>query len=95
MSKLANKLPTADEVRTARVRKGPTGACDVYGDGDLTDWAAVERLRLATSWASAQRAVDETLNVKALDENKFRYHWRRKCWHWTEEQKAVALEDIA
>lgn len=95
MSKLANNLPTADEITAQRVRKGPTGACDTYGAGDLEDWAAVERLRLATNWATAQRSVDQTLDVKPLDEGKFRYHWRRKCWHWTEDQRQVQLEDIA
>jgi hypothetical protein len=95
MSKLASALPTADTVEAERIRKGPSGACDVYGPGDMEDWAAVERLRLGTTWAEAQRHVDATLNVRPIDEHKFRYHWRRKCWHWTPEQRQVQLEELA
>lgn len=95
MSKLATSLPTADSIQSDRVRRGPTGACDVYGDGDLEDWAAVERLRTETSWALAQREVDATLKVKSIDEDKFRYHWRRKCWHWSPDQRRVPLQDLA
>lgn len=90
MSKLATKLPTAEAIAT-RVRRGPSGACDIYGDGDLEDWRAVEKLRRDTCWADAQRAVDETLDVAAIDTDKFRYHWRRRCWHWTQEQRQAEL----
>jgi hypothetical protein len=90
MSKLAQQLPTAETI-TTRTRRGPSGACDVYGDGDLDDCRAVDKLRRSTTWATAQRAVDETLGVRPIDENKFRYHWRRKCWHWTEEQRQVEM----
>jgi hypothetical protein len=90
MSALAKKLPaTVDE----RVRRGPSGVCDVYGDGDLDDWRAVERLRLNASWAAAHRTVDDTLGITApIDVDKFRYHWRRRCWHWTQEQRNATLE---
>lgn len=95
MAKLAATLPTADQIGI-RVRRGPSGACDVYGDGDLEDWAAVEKLRRQTSWAVAQQAVDDTLHVtRPINGDKFRYHWRRRCWHWTEDQRRVALEDVA
>ena len=92
MSKLAN-LPTADEVTAkSRVRRGPTGACDIYGDGDLDDWRQVERLRLGTSWAEAQREVDTVLGIsRPIDGDKFRYHWRRRCWHWTEDERRTEL----
>ena len=93
MSKLASSLPTAETVAT-RVRKGPTGECDIYGPGDLDDWRAVERLRLATCWVDAHKAVDETLGTEApISTDKFRYHWRRRCWHWTESQRRVGLDD--
>lgn len=92
MSKLATALPTAETLAAIRRRRGPSGACDIYGDGDLEDWLAVEKLRQATTWADAQRAVDQTLKVTAIDEGKFRYHWRLKCWHWTEEQRIAASE---
>jgi hypothetical protein len=90
MSKLATKLPSAEAIGT-RIRRGPSGACDIYGDGDLDDWRAVERLRIDTCWADAQRAVDETLGIKPIDFDKFRYHWRRSCWHWTQEQRQAEL----
>jgi hypothetical protein len=96
MSKLATKLPSADEIAATRVRKGPTGACDIYGDGDLDDWRAVEKLRLETSWSDAQRAVDETLGLhRSIDSDKFRYHWRRRCWHWTTDQRSADLKPAA
>lgn len=96
MSALASALPTPIEAATTRIRKGPSGACDVYGDGDLEDWAAVERLRQApNTWDVAQRHVDLALGITSIDANKFRYHWRRKCWHWTPEQRRVQLEDLA
>ena len=89
MSKLATALPSADEI-SSRVRRGPNGACDIYGDGDLDDWRAVENLRRQTSWTEAQKAVDSTLGLtRPIDVDKFRYHWRRKCWHWTVEQRQV------
>lgn len=96
MSKLAN-LPSPEQVkaRGQRERRGPAGACDIYGEGDLDDWARVERLRLETSWAQAQDEVDALLVEEPIDGDKFRYHWRRKCWHWTEQQRRVLLEDIA
>ena len=97
MSKLAAALPKPDELDGPRRRKGPTGACDIYGDGDLEDWAAVERLRLApNTWEIAQEHVDSALGITGtLDNDRFRYHWRRKCWHWTPEQRRVKLEDIS
>ena len=93
MSALAKRLPQPSD---ARVRRGPNGACDIYGDGDLEDWAAVERLRLSPgTWALAQHHVDQTLGIQSMDEHKFRYHWGRKCWHWSPEQRAVKLADLA
>ncbi len=94
MSRLATQLPSAEAVAT-RVRRGPSGACDIYGDGDLDDWRAVERLRLGTCWTDAHRAVDETLEIrKQIDTDKFRYHWLRKCWHWTPEQRRAQLDEL-
>lgn len=90
MSQLAKKLPAPETVAT-RIRRGPTGECDIYGDGDLEDWRAVQNLRRQTSWAIAQRAVDEALGLsKRIDNDKFRRHFRMKCWHWTQDQRDVA-----
>jgi hypothetical protein len=74
MSALAKKLPKS--VVAPRVRKGPSGECDIYGEGDLDDWRAVDRLRRQTSWAVAHKTVDETLGITAgIDQDKFRYHF--------------------
>lgn len=94
MSKLASTLPTADKVQRTVVRKGPNGACDVYGDGDLDDWQAVERLRKQTSWQDAQNAVDATLGVKGVKNDDFRYHWRGNCRHWTVDQKQAIRKGL-
>lgn len=95
MSRLAAQLPTPTEVTANRHRRGPQGACDIYGPGDLEDWAAVERLRLAHDWATAHREVDDLLGVTTpIDGDKFRYHWRRKCFHWTEDQRRIPLDQI-
>lgn len=93
MSALAKKLAIVEI--DSRIRRGPSGACDVYGEGDLEDWAEVERLRTSSSWAEAQVSVDAGEPWKPIDTDKFRYHWRRRCWHWTTEQRSVRLEDIA
>lgn len=90
MSQLAKKLPTPEAVAT-RIRRGPSGACDIYGPGDLDDWAAVQSLRRGTSWAVTHRAVDEALGINTpIDQDKFRYHFRMRCWHWTPEQRREA-----
>ena len=92
MSKLAAMLPTPDQIERERSRPGRSGACDVYGDGDIDDWRAVERIRLTAAWVTAQRTVDATLGIEPVDPDKFRYHWRRKCWHWTTEQRNAPLD---
>lgn len=87
MSKLAAKLPDAGELAD-RIRRGPTGECDIYGDGDIEDWTAVQMLRLRKSWAVAHREVDKAERTKTpIEPHAFRYHWGGKCWHWTPAQK--------
>ena len=91
MSLLAGKLPSADEVRTQK-SKGPKGACEAYKDCDIDDWREVEVLRRQTSWADAQRAVDKQLGIKDfIKVDHFRYHFSRKCGHWTEAQRRESL----
>ena len=89
MSRLARSLAETDVKLAERVRKGPLGECGkVYPPGDLEDWAEVERIRHLprSSWREAQRVVDENLGVTApIDNDKFRYHWRRKCFCWPPE----------
>ena len=86
MSQLAQSLADITAANAARTRKGPPGACQGRYPADLDDWAEVERIRLATSWVEAQRVVDAQLGLSTpLHNDKFRYHWRRKCWCWTDE----------
>lgn len=72
---------------TNPVRRGPANQCfPLYGDGKIEDWQAVEDLRSqGHDWRNVQWIVDGILNVdKPLILDKFRYHWRRKCFCWTE-----------
>ena len=77
--KLANIIVTDQPTR-----RGPLSECEgVYGPGNLEDWEAVEALRLRTSWVIAQKYVDETLGItSSIRNDRFRYHWRRKCSCW-------------
>jgi hypothetical protein len=86
MSSLAQSLQSVDPVMVERVRKGPTGVCQGIYPADLEDWEQVERLRRATSWREAQRVVDSQLGVAPpVPNDKFRYHWRRRCWCWPDD----------
>ena len=83
MSKLAASLSGLNPTVTERVRKGPQGACHGQYPIDMDDWAEVERIRLETSWREAQRVVDAQLGLsEPLNNDKFRYHWRRRCQCW-------------
>ena len=85
MSALAQKL--ADAPTPGTVRRGPANQClPLYGAGDLEDWEAVENLRQqGHDWRSVQTIVDQQLDIdKPLVLDKFRYHWRRKCFCWAE-----------
>ena len=90
MSKLATDLPSPAEVTIVRTKRGPTGACAVYGPGDKVDWIAVDTLRRAKEWKIARASVHEQLGIKppSPDTDRFRYHWRGKCSCWTPELKA-------
>ena len=88
MSALAQALSGVTP-EAQRVRRGPIGECaKVYPEGDLEDWLEVERLRSLpnSSWREAQRIVDEQLGVeRPIDNDKFRYHWRRRCFCWPDD----------
>jgi hypothetical protein len=87
MSKLAATIANAD-VPAPRTRRGPSADCDVYGPGDLEDYDAVDDLRRRTSWAHAHAEVDKAAGIERRFVNdKFRYHWRMRCGHWTDEQR--------
>ena len=67
------------------IRRGPQGECHgKYPGCDLEDWQEVERLRAHPSnWREAQRVVDRAFNVaEPIPNDKFRYHWRRRCFCW-------------
>jgi hypothetical protein len=87
MSNLAKSLESVEPVIVERVKKGPTALCSgVYPAEDLEDWAEVQRLRTSTTWLSAQRIVDQHLGItKNIPNDKFRYHWRRRCQCWPDE----------
>ena len=90
MSRFA-AIPTPKPVE--RVRKGPSGVCHgVYPPAtDLDDWAEVERLRKAPSnWREAQVVVDGMLGItEPIPNDKFRYHWRRKCFCWPDDLRLL------
>jgi hypothetical protein len=89
MSALASSLPAPSDIAATRIRRGPTGACAVYGPGDKEDWIAVDALRREHSWQTARAIVHEQLNLGALpDQDKFRYHWRGRCACWSDDLKA-------
>lgn len=89
MSKLAGKL-TAAESSGQRVRFGPPNVCSGVYDADLEDAQAIDefRRRPNESWATAQAMFDQLAGVTAnIRNDKFRYHWRRKCWCWPDDQR--------
>lgn len=86
MSSLASKLAAAP-LTTAKSRRGPVAACDIYGPGDLDDYEQVNNRRQLTSWSETQATVDEIRGVRSIHLDKFRYHFSAKCGHWTDEQR--------
>lgn len=96
MSKLAQKIATvrpADLPPRQTWRRGPVNQCyRLYGAGDLEDWEAIEVLRQGSlearplQWREVQREVDKGLGItRPLQIDKFRYHWKRKCYCWPED----------
>lgn len=85
MSKLARKIATAS-ILLEPSRKGPPNCCfPLYGAGDLEDWQAIEGLRAqGLDWRSVQVQVDELAGIEQgrLPLEKFKYHWRRRCFCW-------------
>ena len=87
MSGIASKL-TATPQRSERIRRGPSNVCGPIYAPDLDDAAAIEefRTRPGESWATAQAQYDQLAGVtKAITNDKFRYHWRRRCFCWPDE----------
>ena len=87
MSKLAKKIDSTP-IAPAPVRRGPANQCfALYGAGDLEDWEAVEGLRKqGHDWRQVQTHIDDLASVeKSLPLEKFRYHWRRRCFCWPED----------
>jgi len=92
MSAVAKRLSKTRPDLASVTRRGPSGACQgKYPGCDLEDWAEVERLRASPSnWREAQRLVDEAFGVTdPIPNDKFRYHWRRKCWCWPVGQRLL------
>lgn len=79
---LADALATAD-VAQRRTRPGPAPECGIYGEGTVRDYRAVDARRQRTSWAEAQRTIDELLGIETpIKLDNFRYHWRGRCSHF-------------
>jgi hypothetical protein len=87
MSKLADKL-AASPPSEERVRRGPSNRCSQIYDADLEDANAIDefRKRPTESWSTAQTRFDKLLGVtQKIPNDKFRYHWRRRCWCWPDD----------
>lgn len=87
MSKIASKLASAPP-SVERVRRGPTNVCGGLYDPDLDDANAIEefRRRPSESWATAQVKFDDLAAVpRKIPNDKFRYHWKRRCWCWPDD----------
>lgn len=90
MGLLADALPHFDQGR--RGLHGKAAACDIYGPGDTDDWRAVIGVQTRFDWATAQSKVDEALHItEPCSYHQFVHHWRRRCGHWTAEQRAESL----
>lgn len=90
MSKIAQRLASSPAT-TDRVPPGPRSDCsELYGPGDLEDYAAIQeyRQRPGETWKTTQRRFDELLGTpRRIHNDKFRYHWNRRCACWTDEQR--------
>lgn len=87
MSKIASKLTTAPP-SGQRVRRGPTNVCGGIYEPDLEDAQAIQefRSRPNESWSTAQAMFDQLAGVaQKIPNDKFRYHWRRRCWCWPDD----------
>lgn len=84
MSKLAQQIAELPPP-SSLPRRGPANACfPLYGDGDLEDWEQIEALRAnGYEWRQVQSQVDGLLKIeRPLDLERFKYHWRRRCFCW-------------
>lgn len=89
MSAVAKKLATAPP-SGQRIRRGPTNLCEPIYEPDLEDANAIDefRKRPGESWPTAQAMYDDLLGVeksKRIINDKFRYHWRRRCFCWPDD----------
>jgi hypothetical protein len=80
---LAERLAKCPAERTTR--KGPPPLCEIYGPGDGDLLAEIHRRKseFGESWADIQRHLDGLLGIdKPIKNDRFRYHFTRKCDHW-------------
>ncbi len=87
MSKIAQELVSSDSSGN-RVRRGPANVCSDIYEPDLEDAQAIQefRHRPQESWSTAQAMFDQLAGVtRKIPNDKFRYHWRRRCWCWPDD----------
>lgn len=79
---VASKLAAAPPLKVTR--KGPPPACEVYGPGDQAVVDVIDdRRRSGETWQAIQRILDGILGIeKPIHNDKFRYHFTKKCGHW-------------
>lgn len=82
MDDIASKLAAAPTIRLTR--KGPPPACEVYGPGDTAVVDVIDERRLnGETWVAIQHLLDGILGIsKPIHNDKFRYHFTKKCGHW-------------
>ena len=88
MSKVAGKLSAAPPTQKWAIKRGPTSVCHGVYEPDLEDADAIQefRLRHGESWATAQVMFDDLAGVqRKIPNDKFRYHWRRRCYCWPDD----------
>lgn len=89
MSSVAKKLAEAPSV-PVRIKRGPNNQCRGVYEPDLEDAQAIDefRHRPGQSWATAQTRFDELLKPsRHIPNDKFRYHWKRACFCWPDDQR--------
>lgn len=87
MSAAAKKLASAPPSQQ-RIKRGPDNVCAPVYEPDLEDAQAIDEFRRkpTESWATAQAMFDTLIGAEVkIPNDKFRYHWRRRCFCWPDD----------